>query len=122
MRARLLLLASLALLAPERASAQEDGQILFNNSCRTCHTLTPGDNRLGPSLAGVLGRKAGALEGYAYSPSLKQSGLAWDEATLDRFIENPDALVPGHNMKPYAGLTDAAARQAIIAHLKAQGG
>lgn len=101
------------------ALAQEDGQTAFNNHCRTCHSLKEGDNRLGPSLAGVVGRKAGSLPGYAYSEALAKSGLTWDEATLDRFIENPDALISGHNMKPYAGLPDPAIRQTIIGHLKA---
>ncbi len=111
-------LAASALLAAA-ASADEPGQILFNNTCRTCHTVEQGDNRLGPSLAGIVGRKAGSLPGYAYSEGMKKSGMVWDEATLDRFIEKPEAVVPATNMKPYAGMSAAEDRAAIIAYLKA---
>jgi cytochrome c len=95
-----------------------DGKVAFNNSCRTCHSLKAGDNRLGPSLHGIFGAKAGQSSGYGYSQSLKQSGVTWNEATLDRWIENPDSVIPNNNMKPYNGLTDAAVRKTIIAYLK----
>lgn len=101
------------------AAADDRGELGFNNTCRTCHTLKAGDNRLGPSLAGVIGRKAGSLQGYPYSDAIKKSGAVWDEATLDRFIEHPDAVVPGNNMKPFAGLPSAEERAAIIAYLTA---
>jgi cytochrome c len=105
------------------AAAQEDpGQVIFNNACRTCHTVKEGDNRLGPSLAGIIGRKAGSLPGYAYSEAMRKSPVIWDEATLDRFIATPDAVVAGNNMKPYTGMTAADDRAAIVAYLKAQGG
>jgi cytochrome c len=101
------------------ALAQDiDGEAAFNNACRTCHTTRPGDNRLGPHLAGVIGRKAGAVEDYSYSAAMKGAGLTWDEATLDKFIANPDAVVQGNNMKPYTGIQDAAQRKAIIMFLK----
>lgn len=98
----------------------KDGQTLFNNACRTCHTTKEGDNRLGPNLAGITGRKAGAVADYANSESMKNSGITWDEATLDKFIENPDAVVPGNNMKPYTGMSSAEDRKTIIAFLKDQ--
>jgi cytochrome c len=104
------------------AHAAEDGKLAFNNRCRTCHSVKEGDNRLGPSLHGIIGRKAGSSSDYAnYSQALTSSNVVWDEATLDKFIENPDALVPGHNMKPYAGLPDAAQRQQIVEYLKSAG-
>ena len=99
-------------------SAAGDGQIAFNNYCRTCHATDAGDNRLGPSLAGVVGREAGAVSGFNYSQSLKNAGLTWDEARLDAFIANPDSVVPGNNMKPYTGIDDAKVRGAIIGFLK----
>ena len=109
---------SLALVAGG-ASAQDDpGQLLFNNACRTCHTVQPGDNRLGPTLHAVIGRKAGSLPDYPYSDALKGSGVTFDEATLDRFIENPDAVIPGNNMKPYTGMASPQDRAAIVAYLK----
>ena len=117
-------LAVLALLAAgglDAVAAQDSGELVFNNTCRTCHTVKEGDNRLGPSLAGLIGRKAGALPGYAYSDAMKKSSVVWDEATLDRFIASPDAVVPGNNMKPFSGLSSADDRAAIIAYLKAGG-
>lgn len=121
-RAPCLALLSLLIL-PGAAFAQDDpGKLLFNNACRTCHTLDPGDNRLGPTLHAVVGRKAGSLPDYPYSPAMKGSPLVWDEASLDRFIENPDAAVPGHNMKPYAGIAAPEERASIIAYLKANAG
>jgi cytochrome c len=86
----------------------------FNNSCRTCHTVKEGDNRQGPNLAGIVGRKAGSLPDYNYSDAMKQSGITWDEASLDRFIADPEQVVRGNTMKPYGGITDAAQRKQII--------
>lgn len=107
-----------AAVAQAPAAAPSDGQTLFNNQCRTCHTTKDGDNRLGPNLQGIVGRKSGQVEGYAYSESMKNAGLVWDEGTLDKFIENPDAVVSGHNMKPYAGIKEPEVRKAIVAFLK----
>lgn len=100
------------------ASPADDGRLAFNNSCRTCHSLKAGDNRLGPSLHGIVGAKAAQSKGYAYSQSLRQSGLTWTEATLERWIENPEAVVPNNNMKPYNGLADAEVRKKIVEFLK----
>jgi cytochrome c len=98
-----------------------DGQLAFNNACRTCHTLREGDNRLGPNLHKVVGRKAGAVPGYAYSSAMKDADLVWDKATLDRFIAKPDEVIPGHNMKPYGGITSTEERAKIVAYLEASG-
>jgi cytochrome c len=103
--------------------AQDDaGQIAFNNACRTCHTVREGDNRLGPSLSGVIGRKAGSLPSYNnYSESMKKADLVWDKNNLDRFIANPDQVVPGNNMKPYGGIASAEERAKIIEYLEKAG-
>ena len=101
---------------------EEAGQLAFNNACRTCHTVKEGDNRLGPNLHAIIGRKAGSLPGYSFSSPLAQSGIVWDEANLDRFIENPDSVAPGNNMKPYTGITNPDERAKIVAYLKGQGG
>jgi cytochrome c len=113
---------SVIVLGSGVAGAQDAGELIFNNTCRTCHTVKEGDNRLGPSLAGVVGRKAGSLPGYPYSDAMKKSGVTWDEATLERFIENPDAVVRGNGMKPFTGVASVDDRSKIIAYLKAQGG
>src|SRR5262245_19285978 len=94
----------------------------FNNACRTCHSIKEGDHRIGPSLHRIFGAKAGSRPGFSSSGAMKNSGLTWDEQTLDRFIENPEAVAPGNGMKPFAGLTDAAARKQIISYLKGAAG
>ncbi|MBC8051283.1 MAG: c-type cytochrome [Chitinophagales bacterium] len=115
-----LALACMAASTPAVAQGAKDGQTVFNNACRTCHSVKDGDNRLGPSLRGVAGRKSGASAGYDYSNALKDGSLTWDDATLEKFIENPDAVAPGHNMKPYTGLSNADDRKQIITYLKEQ--
>lgn len=101
--------------------AADDGQTAFNSHCRTCHSINQGDNRLGPSLHGIYGAKAGAASDYSnYSQGLANSGLTWDEQTLDKFIENPDQVVSNNNMKPYQGIGDEAVRKQIIAFLKSR--
>ena len=69
-------LSLLATLTPAWAAQEEsdDGQVAYNNACRTCHSFKPDDNRLGPTLHGIVGRKAGSIEGFAFSPSMKSFG------------------------------------------------
>ena len=99
--------------------AAESPPAAFNNHCRTCHSVKEGDNRLGPSLHNIHGAKAGSSTGYAgYSQGLKSSGVVWDDATLDKFIENPDQVVPNNNMKPYKGIADPAVRKEIVEFLR----
>ena len=97
----------------EAASEQQ----VFNNACRTCHTIKDGDNRWGPNLYKIIGRKAGSLPDFNYSSAMKGAGFVWDEEKLERFIANPDAVVPGNNMKPYGGLASIGARIKVIAYL-----
>jgi cytochrome c len=114
------------LLAAPALGAEADvssGKAAFNNNCRTCHSPKPGDNRLGPALGGIVGAKAGTRPGYGnYSQAMKSSGITWDEQTLDRFIANPEEVVPNNNMKPFKGVADQAVRKNIIDSLKAQAG
>jgi cytochrome c len=93
------------------------GQQAFNNACRTCHMVREGDNRLGPNLHKIVGRKAGSLPDYGFSSAMKEAGFVWDEEKLDRFIANPDEVVPGNSMKPYGGLASSDDRKKIIAFL-----
>lgn len=86
--------------------------------CIACHALAY--DRVGPRHCGLLGRRAGSVPGYAYSPAMKNSGLVWDEKTLDRFLAKPLALVPGTAMT-YDGVPDARDRKDLIAYLKAAG-
>ncbi len=103
------------------APAAEPAPAAFNNHCRTCHSIRPDDHRVGPSLHNIHGAKAGSSSGYAnYSQGLKSSGLTWDDATLEKFIENPDQVIPNNNMKPYSGIADADVRQQIVDYLRSQ--
>jgi cytochrome c len=100
----------------------EDPQVAYNNSCRTCHSAKEGDHRLGPSLAGVVGRKAGSAPGYKFSTSMQSANIVWDEKTLDAFITNPDHVVSGNAMKPFGGIDSPEQRAQIIAYLKSISG
>ena len=84
--------------------------------CAACHALETGQESVGPTLYGVFGRKAGEGGDFRYSPALKRSGIVWNEQTVDTFIADPQAVVPGNRM-PFAGVTDAAARADLIAYL-----
>ena len=85
--------------------------------CRACHSVNPGQHGIGPSLAGVFGTKAGDIPGYRFSDAMLKSGLVWDEATLDRFLQAPARTVPGTKMV-YAGMQDAAKRREVVAYIK----
>jgi cytochrome c len=92
----------MTLLSPARAD--DAPQQMFNNACRTCHAIREGDNRMGPTLFNIIGRKAGSLPNYDYSSAMKNAGFVWDEAKLARFVARPDEVVPGNKMQPYGGL------------------
>lgn len=97
----------------------DDPELAFNGHCRECHAFDKGDNRIGPTLYGVVGRKAGTVPGFDYSESLKDSGITWNEKNLDQWIANPNKVVPGNNMGAiFSGLPDAKERAKIIAFLK----
>lgn len=85
--------------------------------CAACHSLEPDHNLSGPSLAGVIGRKAGSLSSFLrYSAALKSSWTVWSAQTLDAWLANPPAFIPGNAM-PFRGLPDPKARADIIAFL-----
>ncbi len=95
------------------AAAQQQ----FVTSCGVCHSVKPGDTpRQGPNLSGIYGRSAGTLQGFAYSPALKDAGWTWDEARLDPWIANAQAVRPGTVMNYRQA--DPAKRQLIITYLK----
>lgn len=116
-----LALCALALLAaPTQAAGAGDpvrGEHYFQ-ACGACHSLAPNHNMTGPSLAGVFGRKAGALETFQrYSPALKSSDVVWDEQTLDAWLTKPASFIPGSRMN-FQGIDRAGIRADIIAYLK----
>jgi cytochrome c len=96
------------------------GEDVFKK-CRACHEVGPSArNKVGPVLNGIVGRKAGTIDGFAYSDANKAAGangLLWSEAELDRYLTNPRAHMPGNKMA-FAGLPDAQDRADIIAYLK----
>lgn len=92
------------------------GKSIFQGQCSICHAVQQGRNMVGPSLFGVVGRKSGGEAGYNYSPPFKTLGVTWDEATLDKYLADPRAMVPGTKMT-YGGLKDDAKRANLIAYL-----
>jgi cytochrome c len=91
------------------------GEARFQD-CAACHRLEAGTNNVGPSLHGILTRKAGEIADFRYSPAIKRSGIVWTPEMLDKFITDPQALVPGNRM-PYAGMANASDRADLIAYL-----
>jgi len=86
--------------------------------CAMCHSLQPGDQRMGPTLTNLRGRVAGSLQGFTFSSALRSSGIAWDEQTLDRFLSDPQNTVPGTTM-PFRGVKEPTDRAALICYLLA---
>lgn len=90
------------------------GAGLYRARCATCHSLDA--NRIGPAHRGVFGRMAGTARGYSYSPALKASGIVWDAANLDRWLQGPQKLVKGSKM--YFVVPGASDRALIIEYLR----
>jgi cytochrome c len=111
------LAALLALLAPSSGAAAAGdagrGEVLYQG-CQDCHSLDKND--VGPKHRGVFGRKVGSIPDYHYSDGLKQSGLVWDEANLDKWLSDPQALIP--DAKMFYHLSEAQDRADVIAFLK----
>ena len=100
--------------APTTAAVTEPAAFAV---CKACHSVEPGKNGIGPSLAGIWGDKAGVVPGFEFSDAMKNSGLTWNQPTLDRYLADPRGVVPGTKMA-FGGVKDAAQRQAIINYLK----
>ncbi len=95
-----------------------EGQKVFNRVCAACHTTTAdGPKRLGPPLDHVVGRKAGSIDGFRYSQANKSSGLTWTPQTLDEYLKDPKAKVPGTIMA-FAGLKKDDERENVISYLE----
>ncbi len=99
--------------AAQPAGDPARGKTLYQG-CSACHSID--DNDIGPKHRGVVGRRAGSVGDYNYSAALKASGLTWDRETLDRWLSNPSALVPGTKM--YFKLDSAQDRADVIAYLE----
>lgn len=111
--------ALLAVAASGEVRAQDAaaGEKVFG-VCKACHQVgETAKNNVGPSLNGIIGRKAGSVEGYNYSKANKESGITWDEATFREYIKDPKAKIPGTKMI-YAGLKDEQRTNDLLAYLK----
>jgi len=85
-------------------------------TCQSCHAVEPDEHGIGPSMFGVFGQKAASVEGFNYSPALKNAGLTWDRATLDEWLAAPVKMVPGTRM--VMSIPNPEARAAIIDYLE----
>ena len=113
----LCLAASLVAIANPALAAEDVGmgQEIYQAQCSACHSNQPGVNGIGPSLAGVAGRKAGSLQGFHYTPAIQGSGLTWDAKTFIQFLADPTKLVPGTAMT--VQVADETGRANLFAYL-----
>jgi cytochrome c len=118
---RKIMVAAVLLLAAANAAADGDakrGQKLFDE-CVACHATERGaQGGVGPALHGVIGRKAGEVADFRYSPAMKRSNVTWNERTLDAYIADPQKAIPANRM-PYSGMPAARDRADLIAYLMA---
>src|ERR1700730_4656840 len=96
------------------AGDPEAGQQVFTR-CEVCHATDPGVNKIGPSLAGVVGRKSGTAAGYDYSGALKNANITWGNDTLSKFLAEPGGLV--HGTKIFLSVSSSTDRENVIAYL-----
>ncbi|KKW93069.1 c-type cytochrome [Sphingobium chungbukense] len=123
MISKLVALATAMLIASPALAQTGDaakGKTVFAR-CMACHSVDRGVNRLGPSLAGIMGRTSGTVPGFAYSPAMKNAKIRWDAKSLDVFLTKPAAKVPGSKMI-FAGLPNPADRANLIAYLASSSG
>ena len=95
------------------------GKKVFNQ-CGACHTVKEGQNRVGPSLYGIVGEKAGEVPNFKFSKAMLASGITWTEDNLFKYLEKPSAMVPGTTMA-FAGIPDGQKRADVVAYIAADG-
>ena len=91
------------------------GQTVFATHCAVCHSVKPGENKIGPSLAGVVDSKSGTVPGFNFSAAMKNAGVTWSDADLDKFLANPSGFIHGTTM--FVNLFSPTDRQNVIAYL-----
>jgi len=122
MKTRLYLfaIAAAVVLAPALPANAQDatsaGAQVFKTNCAVCHSAVSGQNRIGPSLFGVVGRKSGTAPNYTYSDAMKNSGLTWTPSQLDTYLTNPKGVVANTKMM-FLGLKSQDDRKAVIGYL-----
>jgi cytochrome c len=108
--------ATMAIVSPcAHAQDAAAGKAVFAQ-CTACHSID-GSNGVGPSLQGVVGRKAGTFPGFRFSRAMKTATMSWDAPTLDGYIADPQKTVPG-NVMPFSGIPEAKQRADLIAYLQ----
>ncbi len=95
------------------------GEKVFKK-CKACHVIDKEKNRLGPHLIGVIGREAGSIDGFKYSKAMMESGITWDDETLDAYLADPKGYVPKNKMA-FVGLKKEEDRANVIAYIKEAG-
>ena len=104
------------LVAAPNAARADDGPTEFNDNCAVCHATEPGVNKLGPSLAGVVGRPSASLKDFPYSDAMQKAGVTWTKLVLDKYLTDPQAMVKGTKML-FPGLKSAKDRKTLIDYL-----
>ena len=115
---------ALAAAIPARAEGDPAAGKKAFRKCAACHTVEAGKHRIGPSLAGIVGRTPGTVEGFKYSPAMVEfgaGGKTWDEATLDAYLADPKGFIKGNKMA-FPGMKNAGERADVIAYLKSANG
>ena len=108
----------LAGLSPQaRAADPAAGKSAFSSACSICHSVQPDKNMIGPSLFGIVGRKSASVDNFNYSEAMKKFDHTWDAETLDTYLADPRATVPGTKMI-FPGIKDEKERQDVIAYLE----
>lgn len=109
-------LALLAVTSSTSVARADDGPTVFNDNCAVCHATEPGVDKLGPSLAGLVGRPSASLKEYPYSDAMQKAGVTWTKLVLDKYLTDPQAMVKGTKML-FPGLKNAKDRKALIDYL-----
>jgi cytochrome c len=91
------------------------GKTVFAAHCAVCHATEAGQNKIGPSLAGIVGSKSGSVPGFDFSAAMKDANVTWDDADLDKYLANPTGFV--HGTKMFINLPSETDRQNVIAYL-----
>lgn len=91
------------------------GQRVFTDHCAGCHAVQPGQTKIGPSLSGIVGSKAGTVPGFKFSSAMKNANVTWDDGTLDKFLANPNGFIHGTRM--FTNLGNSGDRENVIAYL-----
>lgn len=102
--------------AAQAAGDAAEGEKVFRK-CKVCHALEAGQNKVGPSLHGIIGREAGSVEGFRYSAAMEEANIVWDEETIAAYLKDPRGYIPKNKMA-FPGLRKESEIQDVIAYLK----